>query len=43
MEPFRCVYLSMYDDINSNPISFDESSGGGGAIYLVILGKPRVG
>lgn len=42
MEPFSCEYLSMHNNIDSNPIGFDESSSGGGAIYLVILGKPRV-
>jgi hypothetical protein len=34
------MYLSMHDDINSNPIGFDEHAGGG-AICIVILGKPR--
>lgn len=42
VEPFSCAYLSMYNNINSNPVGFDESSSGGSAIYLVILGKPRV-
>jgi hypothetical protein len=42
VEPFSRAYLSMHNNVNSNPIGFDESSSGGGAVYLVIFGKPRV-
>lgn len=42
MNPSSCAYLTMHDDINSDPIGFDESSSGGGSIYLVILGKSKV-
>lgn len=33
------VYLSVHDDIDSDPIRFDECASGA-AVYLVILGKP---
>lgn len=34
-------HLSVHNDVNANPIGLDECAGGG-AIYLVILGKPRM-
>lgn len=34
------VYLSVHDDVNSDPVGFDECAGGG-TVYFVILGEPR--
>lgn len=34
------VYLSMNDDINSDPVGFDECAGAA-AVYSIILGEPR--
>ena len=34
------AYLPVHDDINADPIGFDECAGNA-AIYFVILGEPR--
>ena len=34
------AYLSVHDDINADPIGYDECAGNA-AIYFVILGEPR--